>query len=346
MPEKRMQRNTAINEIIEMGNLFHALLFNFYNDFRRHNSKPHFEFGYTPTRNKAFELLGMFPDYSDAIRDSSYVNEGLASLNSDGIIELYRMFRTLADRYKLPVRNLSADAHDRIIIESTVISHEDAQLEQKYPEFASLMKEYKEGILLYELSEQKVWKKSEIDTVGLDAYYQTIKQEHLYPVRLEAELFRSVDGTVTSKAASMLKKGTSTDKLMAKLNKKNVSLLADTVTYWQGQEKAFDAIVDWSKINDESVFVNTNENELVRILKVLPPSPKPLSEVKGMIVSQYQDILEKQWIEDLHKNNTIWVDYDVILSIVLQSIALPYNIVVMLYSRTQPHLSSGISPLD
>ncbi len=200
-------------------------------------------------------------------------------------------------------------------VESTVISYEDAQLEQKYPEFASLMKEYKEGILLYELSEQKVWKKSEIDTVGLDAYYQTIKQEHLYPVRLEAELFRSVDGTVTSKAASMLKKGTSTDKLMAKLNKKNVSLLADTVTYWQGQEKAFDAIVDWSKINDETVFVNTNENELVRILKVLPPSPKPLSEVKGMIVSQYQDILEKQWIEDLHKNNTIWVDYDAILSI-------------------------------
>lgn len=200
-------------------------------------------------------------------------------------------------------------------VENTVVSYEDAQLEKKYPEFASLMKEYKEGILLYELSEQKVWKKAEMDTVGLDAYYQTVKKDHLYPVRLEAELFRSVDATVTAKAASMLKKGTSTEILMAKLNKKNVNLLADTIIYWEGQNKAFDAIVNWSKINEETIFINTNENELVRILNVLPPSPKPLSEVKGMIVSQYQDILEKQWIDSLQKNNSIWVDYDTIYSI-------------------------------
>ncbi|MDR0367822.1 MAG: peptidylprolyl isomerase [Bacteroidales bacterium] len=200
-------------------------------------------------------------------------------------------------------------------VDYTVVAYEDALLEQKYPEFASLMKEYKEGILLYELNEQKVWKRAEIDTIGLNAYYQTIKQDYLYPVRLETEYFRSVDGTITAKAASMLKKGIPTEKLLAKLNKKNVNLLVDTVVFWQGQNKDFDATVDWSKIKEETVFVNTGENELARIKNVLPPSPKPLSEVKGMIVSLYQDVLEKQWIEDLHKNNSIWIDYTVILSI-------------------------------
>ena len=204
----------------------------------------------------------------------------------------------------------------RQFIETTAIDYEDARLEEKHPEFANLMKEYKEGILLYELSEQKVWKKAETDTIGLDAYYQTIKQNHLYPIRLQAEYYMSVDGKVTDKTASLLKKNIPADKIMAKLNKKSVSLLMDTVTYWQGQNKPFDAIVDWNLANTEKIFVNIPNNELVRVLQVLQPSPKPLNDVKGVIVSEYQDVLEKQWKEDLHKNNTIWVDYDAILSLI------------------------------
>ena len=204
----------------------------------------------------------------------------------------------------------------RQFVETTVVDYEDARLEEKHPEFAALMKEYKDGILLYELSEQKVWKKAETDTIGLDAYYQTLKQNHLYPVRLQAEYYKSVDATITAKTETMLKKNVSTDKIMAKMNKKNVSLLVDTVTFWQGQNNAFDAVADWKRIDAERLFVNTTENELVRVLQVLQPSPKPLNDVKGVIVSSYQDVLEQQWKEDLHKNATIWVDYDAIMSLI------------------------------
>jgi peptidyl-prolyl cis-trans isomerase SurA len=204
----------------------------------------------------------------------------------------------------------------RQFIEKTVIEYEDGRLEEKYPEFASLMKEYKEGILLYELSEMKVWKKAEIDTVGLDDLYQSLKNNHLYPVRVEAEFYKSVDEATTKKVSSMLKKGTTGDNIITKMNKKNITLLMDTVIYWQSQNKEFDNIVDWTQINENKYFVNHTDNELVRILKVLPPSPKPLNEVKGAIVSVYQNKLEKEWIESIHKNNTIWVDYDAILSLI------------------------------
>jgi peptidyl-prolyl cis-trans isomerase SurA len=206
----------------------------------------------------------------------------------------------------------------RQFIETTVEEYEDKKLEEKYPEFADLMKEYKEGILLYELSEMKVWRKAEIDTVGLDAYYQTVKANHLYPVRLKAEFYRSTDEVTTKKVISMFIKEASGDKIMAKMNKKSITLLMDTVTFWQGQNQQFDNIVDWTKINDGIYlfFVNKPENELIRSLEVLQPSPKPLNEVKGVIVSDYQNLLEKEWIESVHKNNSIWVDYDAILSLI------------------------------
>jgi peptidyl-prolyl cis-trans isomerase SurA len=204
----------------------------------------------------------------------------------------------------------------RQFIENTVMDYEDARLEEKYPEFASLMKEYKEGILLYELSERKVWRKAEIDTVGLENYYQSVKSNYLYPVRVKAEYFRCTDEAAKNKLVPMVKKGTPAEKIMEKMNKKNITLVMDTVTYWQNQNKQFDNIVDWTRINEVKYFVDHTENELVRILEILQPSPKPLSEIKGIIAVDYQNMLEKEWIADIHKNNTIWVDYETILSLI------------------------------
>jgi len=204
----------------------------------------------------------------------------------------------------------------RQFIENTVIDYEDARLEEKYPEFAHLMKEYKEGILLYELSEIKVWRKAETDSVGLENFYQAVKENHLYPVRIQAEFFRSVDNTSTKKLASMLQKGISADKILGKMNKKNVTIILDTVIYWQGQNKQFDNTVDWNQIAQNKFFVNNTENEAFRIQEILQPSPKPLKEIKGVIISEYQTALEKQWQEDIRKNNTVWIDYDAILSLI------------------------------
>ncbi|MDR1878538.1 MAG: peptidylprolyl isomerase [Bacteroidales bacterium] len=204
----------------------------------------------------------------------------------------------------------------RNFIDNVVVTYEDENLEKKYPEFADLMKEYREGILLYELSEIKVWRKAETDTVALENYYQTVKQNHLYPVRLQAEYYKSVDNATTAKTASMLKKNVSADKIMGKMNKKSITLVLDTVIYRQGENKQFDAFVDWTQTASQKVFVDNAENELVRIQAVLLPSPQPLDEIKGVIVSDFQTILENEWIESLHKNNTIWVDYDTILSLI------------------------------
>ena len=204
----------------------------------------------------------------------------------------------------------------RQFVENTVVDYEDSRLEEKYPEFAQLMKEYKEGILIYELSEIKVWRKAIIDTAGLEAYYETVKNNHLYPVRVQAEYYKSVDAASTKKLAAMLTKETPTDRIVEKMNKKSITIILDTVTYWQGQNKQFDSIVDWNKITTNKVFTNTAENELVRIQKVLQPSPMPLDEERGVIITEYQTLLEKKWLEDIRKNNYIWIDENKILSLI------------------------------
>ena len=205
----------------------------------------------------------------------------------------------------------------RQFVENTVIDYEDARLEEKYPEFAQLMQEYKEGILIYELSDVKIWRKAIIDTVGLENFYETVKENHYYPVRVKAEYYKCVDMETTKKLVSMLMNGTSSDKIMAKINKKSTTTVLDTAIYWEGQDKQFDnVIMDWNGIANNKIFIKPPENEVVRIREVLQPSPMPLDEVRSVVISEYQNFLEKEWLESIHNDPSIWIDFEAILSLI------------------------------
>jgi peptidyl-prolyl cis-trans isomerase SurA len=50
----------------------------------------------------------------------------------------------------------------------------------------------------------------------------------------------------------------------------------------------------------------------VNVEKILAPEPKTLSEAKGLITADYQNVLEKQWIETLRKKYKVEINRDVL----------------------------------
>ena len=73
-------------------------------------------------------------------------------------------------------------------VNKQLLALEDSRLENKYPEYKALLKEYREGILLFDLTNTKVWKKAVEDTVGLENFFTSNQTSYMWPERVDATI--------------------------------------------------------------------------------------------------------------------------------------------------------------
>ena len=198
-----------------------------------------------------------------------------------------------------------------------VLKFEDQQLESKYPAFRLLMNEYRDGILLFELTDQKVWTKAVKDTTGLRQYYENNKYNYTWPDRAEISVFTCENAEISKKVRSMIAKGDMENQAIeSEINsdgKQHVEL--DGGTYSE-EDRPLLAQFNWKKenINTTDLMVN-GKPVVVKVNKFIPSGPKKLSEARGVITSDYQSYLEKTWIESLRKGHQINIHKEVLYTI-------------------------------
>lgn len=198
-------------------------------------------------------------------------------------------------------------------VEESAVAYEESQLEAKYPEFKALMQEYRDGILLFELTDRKVWSKAVKDTTGLKEYYEKNKNNYLWDERADVTTYKCADEKVAKEVRKMLSKKKTEKEILDVINKKSqLNLATETVMYVKGENKMIDE--NWK----EGLSADIKKDGKVIILavnKVLPKTPKLLNEAKGMVTADYQNFLEKDWLSNIRKNHTIEVKEDVLNSV-------------------------------
>lgn len=205
-----------------------------------------------------------------------------------------------------------------------LIKLEEEQLEERYPEFRRLLKEYRDGIILFDLTKEKVWDKASTDTEGLEAFYEENKNNYLKEAQINAKVFTCKDEIVAKELAKILmkreqkrKKGRSHKSLSLILSKFNVG--GETVsyeegTYSKGDNEMIDAI-EWRE-GISRTFTTDSTVMFVLIEDYIKPSPKPLDECKGFVISDYNDELESRWVGELREKYPVVLNKDVFEAII------------------------------
>ncbi len=202
-------------------------------------------------------------------------------------------------------------------VSDQIIKYENSILETKYPDFRYLMKEFHDGILLFEISGKKVWNRINEDSTGLRRYYEQHKNENLTRKGIEAKIYTLRSQGKEKKLLSPYRKYSQKkecDELMLeKFNSDNDSVLVITEGQWfTGDDPELEKI-KWTK--GIQVYTINNYPSIVAISRVIEPEPLPFEEVAGDMLMGYQDYLESEWIMQLKSKYTVNVDDRIFLEI-------------------------------
>lgn len=197
-------------------------------------------------------------------------------------------------------------------VDEAIITYEDERLEKKYPEFRNLLKEYRDGILLFDLTDQKVWSKAVKDTAGLKAFYEKNKNNYLWDERAEVTSYKCANEKIAKEVRALLKKNKTEKEIVETINKTSqLNVTAESVTYLKGENKEVDA--NW-KVGVSAFDIKDKDNKVTVLVtnKLIEKTPKTLAEAKGIITADYQTYLEKEWLAYLKNKYSVKVNEDVL----------------------------------
>ncbi len=234
----------------------------------------------------------------------SFTNQRLTTRDFAAYIERRGSMITTNDPVSFIKQSIEAMVSDQIV------KYENSVLEKKYPDFGYLMTEFHDGILLFDISEKRIWNRVQEDSSGLHDYYELHKNEFLTRKAMEAKIYTLRNGKNDRKLLSSYRKysdRSDCDSLMRRrLSRDNDTLLTIREGRFEmGDDPELDRIrwvtgIQQAKLN--------NYPSLVVIKRIFEPEPRPFDEVQGEIMTGYQEFLENEWIKQLKEKYTVKID--------------------------------------
>ena len=235
----------------------------------------------------------------------------------DSTYTQYDVAKYVATTRPNKLKTLSVNVYNNATeyINDRILDYEIAQLPSKYPEYKYLLEEYHDGILLFNLTEDKVWRKAVEDSAGLQKFYNNLAEKYHWEKRVAMTKYSYQDSTLTAKlikvAKSRVKKGLGTEDISKLVCKNDSDLCVNFVElkYEHGDNAIADSI-PWKK----GAYLTTRDNNnlvLYFVDAVLPSQIKTLSDARGLYTADYQTYLEKLWIDELRAKYTITVNQEV-----------------------------------
>lgn len=194
-------------------------------------------------------------------------------------------------------------------IHQQLLDYEDSHLEAKYPEFARVMKEYHDGILLFNISKDKIWDVASADSARLKKYYDQTEKKYFWNDRFKGWTIQAKNTEIRSRVETLLDK--------KEVEKKELNDVFNTPTENNVQitdvavEKGDNPVVDYYIWNGPKP-ANFDETTTFVHGKIVKNELKTLKEAWGLYSSDFQEQIEKEWIDSLKKKYPVKINKKVL----------------------------------
>lgn len=210
---------------------------------------------------------------------------------------------------------------DRLVAASNGTKTKEVIMEEKAQEYAdkdsdlkNLIREYHDGLLLYEISNQLVWDKAAKDEAGLAKFFKKNKKKYAwneprfkgmaYHVKVQEDVAAVRDCVKKlkfDKWAEALRKTFNSDSILRIRVEKGIFKLGDN------------ALVDSIEFKKDTTVTKVKDYPFDATYgKMLKNGPEDYTDVRGLVVADYQEALEKEWVAALRKKYVFTVNKEVL----------------------------------
>ena len=203
------------------------------------------------------------------------------------------------------------------------LTHEQL-MEQKANELSAndmelryLIQEYHDGLLLYEISNNLVWDKAAKDEAGLAQYFKKHKKNYAWDVPRFKGIAYHVKEQGDVKAVRDCVKKLPFDQWAEALR---TTFNADSVIRIRVEKGIFkqgdNALIDSVVFHKDTTVNHLKDYPIdAHFGKILKKGPEDYTDVRGLVVADYQELLEKEWVAELRRKYTFTVNEDVLKTV-------------------------------
>jgi len=192
-------------------------------------------------------------------------------------------------------------------LNTNLVQYQEDNLEVENEEFANVVAEYRDGLLLFDLMETTIWNTAKSDSLEIEDFYNKHKQNYLFPKRVDAVVAASKDQKTLKKVGKLLEEGMAIDQIKSLINSNDKIDVIFTSDIMDSTHQALPSDFDFKK--GISKIYNYNDGfVIVQVKEVLPETQKTLDEAKGLVISDYQAFKEEKWLKELAEKYKVVVN--------------------------------------
>jgi peptidyl-prolyl cis-trans isomerase SurA len=207
---------------------------------------------------------------------------------------------------KAPFNQIVSKQYEAFL-NAILMQYQEAHLEEDNKDYANIVQEYRDGLLLFDLMETTIWNAARTDSIAVQDFYNAHKENYMWPDRVHAVVAASSNENVLKKVGKLLEKDTDAEEIKSLFNKNNEVNIIFTTGLMDAQDQALPENFEFKK-GLSKIYKHSNGFVIVMVKDLYPSTQKTLDEAKGNVVGDFQTFKENTWIEELKNKYKINVN--------------------------------------
>lgn len=231
--------------------------------------------------------------------------------------DIHRFIESRGLRERIISQNIDSIAKHSVpqCTPEDIINRRADEMTAADPALKNLIREYHDGLLLYEISNRTVWDKAAKDEKGLAAYFKKNRKRYKW----EQPHFKGIaywvkqegDVEAVKKSLKNIPFEKWAERLRKEFNDSTIRIKVVKGIFREGDNALIDKVVfakDTTVADVKDFPISATYGEKLK-------APKTYNDVRELVVADYQEQLEKAWIEALRKRYTVIVNKDVLSTV-------------------------------